>query len=85
MKPKRPTCCPICLRIYDSKPALSRYDNKTHICPDCGIVEASHNAIIYSCLELGSSFADYARRMYAIGYRNQAVRDIIKAARQARK
>jgi hypothetical protein len=28
--------CPICGRPYSGVPALSRTDNKTKICPDCG-------------------------------------------------
>ena len=32
--------CPICGRIYTEPPALSRVDNKTDICPDCGTMEA---------------------------------------------
>ena len=32
--------CPRCGKTYTEQPALSRRDNKTEICPDCGIVEA---------------------------------------------
>ncbi len=32
--------CPICGRQYFGYPALSRTDNKTLICPDCGVAEA---------------------------------------------
>ena len=32
--------CPLCRKEYDGVPALSRTDNKTLICPDCGIREA---------------------------------------------
>lgn len=32
--------CPVCGRPYDEYPALSRKDNKTEICPDCGTAEA---------------------------------------------
>lgn len=32
--------CPICGGEYSAPPALSRRDNKTHICPDCGTREA---------------------------------------------
>jgi len=32
--------CPICLNFYTGFPALSRKDNKTDICSDCGLVEA---------------------------------------------
>lgn len=32
--------CPICGRAYSEHPALSRTDNKTQICPDCGTRQA---------------------------------------------
>ena len=32
--------CPKCRQSYKGKPALSREDNKTLICPDCGVREA---------------------------------------------
>ena len=32
--------CPICGRPYSGVPALSRTDNKTKICPDCGTSQA---------------------------------------------
>lgn len=32
--------CPMCGKIYTDYPALSRKDNKTEICPDCGQQEA---------------------------------------------
>jgi uncharacterized Zn-finger protein len=32
--------CPICGRTYGEVPALSRTDNKTLICPDCGTRQA---------------------------------------------
>ena len=32
--------CPICGKTYIGHPALSRADNKTLICPDCGTREA---------------------------------------------
>lgn len=32
--------CPICGRIYNDPPALSRADNHTEICPTCGLSEA---------------------------------------------
>ena len=34
------TKCPRCKRMYRGFPALSRRDNKTEICSDCGSVEA---------------------------------------------
>lgn len=32
--------CPMCGRQYEDYPAISRADNKTEICPECGIREA---------------------------------------------
>lgn len=32
--------CPRCGKTYHSAPALSRVDNQTLICPDCGTREA---------------------------------------------
>ena len=32
--------CPCCGKAYSGYPALSRRDNKTLICPDCGTREA---------------------------------------------
>ena len=33
--------CPKCGKYYASYPALSRVDNKTEICPGCGVEEAT--------------------------------------------
>lgn len=35
--------CPRCGHKYAGYPAISRYDNKTEICPDCGVSEAMLN------------------------------------------
>ena len=32
--------CPVCGRSYTDVPAISRLDNATMICPDCGIRQA---------------------------------------------
>lgn len=32
--------CPKCGKVYHGRPALSRTDNETLICPDCGTREA---------------------------------------------
>lgn len=32
--------CPICKNLYSEPPTLSRKDNKTLICPECGMKEA---------------------------------------------
>jgi DNA-directed RNA polymerase subunit RPC12/RpoP len=36
----RTAICPKCGKEYQGSPALSRVDNKTYICPDCGTREA---------------------------------------------
>lgn len=32
--------CPICNREYSERPAMSRADSRTEICPTCGMLEA---------------------------------------------
>ena len=36
----RAAVCPRCGKVYTDRPAISRADNKTPICPDCGTREA---------------------------------------------
>ena len=36
----RTAICPKCSKAYTGRPAMSRADNKTPICPDCGTREA---------------------------------------------
>jgi RNA polymerase subunit RPABC4/transcription elongation factor Spt4 len=40
---KRTRICPICGKTYTEWPALSRVDNLTLICPDCGTRQALEN------------------------------------------
>ncbi len=40
MSEKITRTCPICGQRYTEPPALSRRDNKTDICPTCGMMEA---------------------------------------------
>ena len=37
---ERTAVCPLCGRLYHGHPALSRTDNETLICPDCGTRQA---------------------------------------------
>lgn len=37
---KQARICPRCGRTYTEPPALSRADNETDICPECGMMEA---------------------------------------------
>ena len=39
-KVTRISVCPVCGQTYTARPALSRNDNETLICPDCGTREA---------------------------------------------
>ena len=36
----RAAVCPRCGKVYTDRPAISRVDDKTPICPDCGTREA---------------------------------------------
>ena len=40
--------CPICKKTYTDYPALSRRDNKTEICPECGMREALGQYLKYN-------------------------------------
>lgn len=46
MKQVKTRNCPKCGRAYHGYPALSRQDNRTEICSDCGIREALGTAVI---------------------------------------
>ena len=37
---RQPRVCPLCGAAYTDPPALSRTDNETLICPDCGTRQA---------------------------------------------
>lgn len=39
--------CPKCGKTYCEEPALSRKNNRTSICPDCGMKEALEAAGLY--------------------------------------
>lgn len=39
-KLKNEAFCPVCRKIYNGRPAISRDDNKTKICPECGTRQA---------------------------------------------
>ena len=40
MEDKKIKICPVCKKEYTGYPAISRKDNKTEICPNCGVKEA---------------------------------------------
>lgn len=37
---KKKVTCPLCHKPYSGYPAISRKDNKTKICSECGLKEA---------------------------------------------
>lgn len=37
---KESRVCPKCKKVYTEPPALSRVDNETYICSECGLKEA---------------------------------------------
>lgn len=53
--------CPICNREYDGVPALSRTDNETLICPECGTAQALDDAL------RGSDMPEEEKRAYKEG------------------
>ena len=53
--------CPRCGRPYSDYPAISRYDDKTEICPDCGVEEAMIN-YTGGTLEAPNKYKDKARK-----------------------
>ncbi len=55
IQPRR--TCPRCDREYVDCPALSRRDNATDICPDCGVEEAMIDA---GFVQSGLTLADAA-------------------------
>ena len=46
MKEVKTHICPICVKTYHDYPAMSRKDNRTEICPECGIREALDDASV---------------------------------------
>ena len=56
-----PTVCPRCKKPYKGRPALSRTDNKTYICPDCGTLEALE--AIGASEELKKEIMDYIHKL----------------------
>jgi len=45
MSNQKPKICPKCKKEYTLPPALSRLDNETEICPDCGRKEAEEGVV----------------------------------------
>ena len=54
--------CPKCNKDYNERPALSRIDNKTEICPTCGMKEAIQS--IPKTAEERATLAEYIDRYY---------------------
>lgn len=53
--------CPICNREYEGVPALSRTDNETLICPECGTAQALDDAL------RGSDMPEEEKQAYKAG------------------
>ena len=58
--------CPLCGMRYDEPPALSRTDNETLICPDCGTRQA---------LESIGVGVEEQEKILAIIHQNRGLRD----------
>ena len=74
--------CPICGRTYTDHPAISRADNKTEICPRCGINEAIDvylNAFLVD-KEKDESFCQKAKKLcrHYKGGKCRALSDVAK-------
>lgn len=54
----RTAVCPLCGGTYRGRPALSRRDNRTRICPDCGTRQA--------IAAMGGAYAEQERVVAAI-------------------
>ena len=76
--------CPICGSKKMKYPALSRYDNKTDVCSDCGVVEAFNTPIILVCRKVNLSFANYAGHMAEKGYANPFAQMLLKVSKDAK-
>ena len=64
MNKERKKKCPRCGAVITFYPAISRKDNKTEICSDCGVIEAIEEYINHkNKLEVGM----YVRTTYGIG------------------
>lgn len=82
---KHTKLCPIC-RSKDMKyPAVSRYDNKTEVCPECGMAEAFNGGLILTCRKLNLNFEAFAGVMESSGLHNPLYLAISKASKQAMK
>ncbi len=77
MRTKKPRC-PICDSKDMAYPAVSRYDDKTLVCPDCGLVESLNMQTVLTCAHLHCDFDAYAHVMAK--HRNDP---LVKAIRTA--
>ena len=57
--------CPECKKIYKERPAISRKDNKTEICPQCGQIEAINEFIINHHKEIEEGLETIRKRKVA--------------------
>jgi len=56
--------CPICNKQYSERPAQSRRDRNTYICPECGMLEALDDAREM----IGKGLSDEAWEKYKKNY-----------------
>jgi RNA polymerase subunit RPABC4/transcription elongation factor Spt4 len=85
MSKKNYEVCPICGSKAMKYPALSRYDNKTEVCPECGLMESLNGNIIITCLRLKLNFTLYAGIMAQGGPKNTLYKAISQASKQLMK
>ena len=64
--------CPICGQEYTGAPALSRTDNQTLICPDCGTLQALAAIGIANTSAVLARIHDYEARAAAQKERDEA-------------
>lgn len=58
---KKSRTCPICGKQYSDYPALSRKDNYTEICPECGTKEAMNEFENHMCI-FEKRYCEYANK-----------------------
>lgn len=69
--------CPICGNTYTEHPAVSRKDNSTLICPDCGVQEALEPAVKHGVVDQAT--ADAIMKITRSKPRRQSMYDREKA------
>ena len=66
LKPKK-RACPKCRKLYTEYPSLSRQDNKTEICYECGTREALEDlGLIKSQIEIAMKSINLQHKEYEV-------------------